>query len=520
MGSKWEVDDNGAAKTEAWIGIKAQASAPPTDAGHGLLYASSSGDANYKKPDGTVIPLTSGSHVAKTYMDSLWTVVEPTGDGDYTTLSDAINAGKKKILVVGEISDDNLFYIPSDTVIRGLSPSVSKVNLGSNTLNLYQSGYSVVTTGTISITNGSTTVTGSGTSWTSDGVSSGDIIIINGVPYEIASVTSDTQLTITETYRGNSLSGIEYYIYMNHVHDITIENITIETNSQYSIYAIAGYSVDLDNVRVINTNTTLSNTYGVYYKYITRGHITGCTFNGAGINTAYVRSVVVYGNTVERVRYYGIYVYDSIGCDYVSNVVFGSGQDGIFISMKAKSTFFGNTISGAYRYGLMAGRDCQESILSGNIINNCGSHGIALLSAHDNIIDGNVIADNGGSGIYMAVWSGYSASPVRNVVTDNNIRNNGAFGIQLTSAASENAIHGNRFKGNSSGDYSISASNVLLADNMFNSGLGGLVPRSVNKSNINDGTVTPVRRFEIVANLYDNNKYFNQDGTTTGWVQQ
>jgi hypothetical protein len=63
-------------------------------------------------------------------------------------------------------------------------------------------------TGTISVTNGSQTVTGSGTAWTGE-ISPGDILTIVGdnVWYEVASVASDTSLTLSAVYAGTT--GIE-----------------------------------------------------------------------------------------------------------------------------------------------------------------------------------------------------------------------------------------------------------------------------------------------------------------------
>ncbi len=64
--------------------------------------------------------------------------------------------------------------------------------------------------GTVSATSGSQTVTGSGTSWLAN-LSGGDQILIDGdaFAYKIASVDSDTQLTLTENYY-QTVAGVEY----------------------------------------------------------------------------------------------------------------------------------------------------------------------------------------------------------------------------------------------------------------------------------------------------------------------
>ena len=68
-------------------------------------------------------------------------------------------------------------------------------------------------TGSVSVTNGSQTVTGLGTLWSSE-VSSGDIFTVVGENawYEIGSVDSDTQITLSASYAGVSASGAAYAI--------------------------------------------------------------------------------------------------------------------------------------------------------------------------------------------------------------------------------------------------------------------------------------------------------------------
>lgn len=72
-----------------------------------------------------------------------------------------------------------------------------------------------VTTGTVSVTTGSTVVTGSGTSWSSAGiVVNADQFKVNldGNFYTIASVDSDTQITLSTAYTGPTVTGATYSI--------------------------------------------------------------------------------------------------------------------------------------------------------------------------------------------------------------------------------------------------------------------------------------------------------------------
>jgi len=71
--------------------------------------------------------------------------------------------------------------------------------------------------GTLGATNGSTAVTGSGTYWKSAGLNPGDMLEVNnsGLFYEIASVNSDTSITLARAYQGSTVTGAAYAIVRN-----------------------------------------------------------------------------------------------------------------------------------------------------------------------------------------------------------------------------------------------------------------------------------------------------------------
>lgn len=67
-------------------------------------------------------------------------------------------------------------------------------------------------TGTISVTNGSAAVTGSGTAWVAAVRAGWAMIMPNGLPYEIASVNSDTGITLVNVYTGTTQTGQAYSV--------------------------------------------------------------------------------------------------------------------------------------------------------------------------------------------------------------------------------------------------------------------------------------------------------------------
>ena len=71
--------------------------------------------------------------------------------------------------------------------------------------------------GTIGATPGSKEITGSGTYWKSAGLNPGDMLEVNnsGVLLEIASINSDTSITLANAYQGTAVTGAAYAIVRN-----------------------------------------------------------------------------------------------------------------------------------------------------------------------------------------------------------------------------------------------------------------------------------------------------------------
>jgi hypothetical protein len=97
-------------------------------------------------------------------------------------------------------------------------------------------------TGTVSVANGSNVVTGSGTAWDVN-VTAGDLFKVSGESaiYEIASVDSATQITLTANYAGATNTGLSYAI----IRDFT---------TYYSLPKLAQGDIDLQDIfnRAVN----------------------------------------------------------------------------------------------------------------------------------------------------------------------------------------------------------------------------------------------------------------------------
>ena len=71
--------------------------------------------------------------------------------------------------------------------------------------------------GAITASKGSTAITGSGTYWETAGINPGDMLEVNnsGLFYEIATINSDTSITLARAYQGDTVSGAAYAIVRN-----------------------------------------------------------------------------------------------------------------------------------------------------------------------------------------------------------------------------------------------------------------------------------------------------------------
>lgn len=107
-------------------------------------------------------------------------------------------------------------------------------------------------TGTIAVTNGSKIVTGVGTKWTNSliGICAGQMLLLHTEGFieicEIASVQSDTQLTLANKYNGKTRSGIKYQI-------PTSPNVSIEALALRISEMLNYYQTQLDAWQMILT---------------------------------------------------------------------------------------------------------------------------------------------------------------------------------------------------------------------------------------------------------------------------
>lgn len=391
-------------------------------------------------------------------------VVDSGGDGDYATIGAAITAGATRIFVRNGEYNENEASIPNGCHIVGEDKKSTIINFGTNSTKEWNvGGVEEYTLGTITLTNNDATVVGDGTSW--DGNVTVGNFIYDSVAhkwYEIASVTDDTHLEMTEVYRGDTNAG-QAYLIGSLVRDVVVKGLAFTRNGSgvdtYYIMNLENYSDNCDvtdckftdtaassgiqavRTGIYSTNHTIKNNFATNCKtgIALQGHNATVQNNHSENNVEYGLQIAagthnqVSNNTCNNNTIDGIYVHSNSNNNHVlNNRCTKNGQDGI-------------KLTGA-----------EENVIIGNQCTRNTDDGIDLTSgaAKNNIILGNNCSDNGNDGID-------SASNSSNIVVGNVCVDNGAFGVD---PYIKTIMLGNILEGNASGAIGTEFQNIIQAN--------------------------------------------------------
>lgn len=175
-------------------------------------------------------------------------IVDAAGNGDYTSIVSAFNAGHARVAVLGGTYTPTAnIVIPDGGCLVGFGDV--EIDFAGGAFNVQSTGPQRSTnTGTVSVTEGSATVTGSGTNWQTQGITTGDWFWLDGYRwYEIASVASDTSLTLVETFEGRTQSGTDYAA-IGANRNVLLQNVSVLNSTQ-------GVAVDFQyhiNARILD----------------------------------------------------------------------------------------------------------------------------------------------------------------------------------------------------------------------------------------------------------------------------
>ena len=481
-------------------------------------------------------------------------IVDAAGDGDYRLISEAITAGEQNIFVRnGTYTETSQITISTGTQIRGES-ALQTIIVGSGLsvpLFNFTNGSTIEFAGTLAVTNGSTGIVGTGTTFTN--LSVGDTIMIGQLPYTIATITDNTNLTINESYNGTTVSGITYMagkfletaIFIN----FTITNSTVDpcTGGAICANAIQQFVLQnmvvtgfVDNVCVIssimviiqNTLTKTSTGAGLIFTDIFNGLLVACGFanntgNGLTINgtspgsTGIIVDECVFTNNGSN----GVQISnDATIINFTNSQIQFNSVNGVRSDPSSSRVivdqcnvndngnginFDGNlnivngcVISSNTGFGIKVG---DEGLIVGNNISNNTSFGIDMQSDINNTVTGNIIHDNSDSGIRI------SGNTSLNTITGNTIFSNTNSGINMTgSGGGNNTVSGNVIRGNSLRGIRVNSDDNCITGNAIASNPTGILIETGATDNLVVGNHTANSTTGITDNgtttLVANNK--------------
>lgn len=304
--------------------------------------------------------------------------------------------------------------IPSNVTLVGQGMGVTILYFATLNKGIKAQGSSNYSTGTVTISNGGQVVTGLGTSWLAN-VTTNHKIRLDNYWYDIYSVDSDTQITLTSKYIGSDVTGSTYdsAIMVEH---FFLQHLTVYGSGGNGIYINYGYYFFLDNVASvsnggdgvsINNSTSFVNEYinafdngsdGIYYNQVDHlsGDVLWCLRNTAkGIN--------------------GTKIFDS----KFNSPLCRNNEGGVYLDTFNDSVMNAADISNNTNIGLELNASGPSFLLSNEFQNN-GSDGVKLTADCDVIIvTGCAMDDNGGYGLNIA-----AASDNNNMVNGNHFNNN------------------------------------------------------------------------------------------------
>lgn len=336
---------------------------------------------------------------------------------------------------IHQISTHNLVF-PVNTPIRieGENTSSTIIDFQSTDYHFIFSGTGIYTTGTVSITSG-VTLTGSGTNWLSSGLVAGDQIFLDSRWYEIAAITANTTIILSEGYGGTALSGATYRA-GKIAQDIEIKELTIQNSTSTS------GALDFDDARniVLEDVQLVSNNKG---------------WVATNVSEWVADRIIVANSTGDGVTFATGSLINNRQLATVSNGGSGFVANGIKVLTVEFSSSTANTTDG---YNITSCTDVVMSVQSsGN-----GGQGIELVSGNDNVlISDGLISGNTSDGIKLTATSDNCR------ISTSKIAGNGGYGVNIAaSTCDNNIVVTSIFASNSSGGIYDAGTGTFLGPNI------------------------------------------------------
>lgn len=257
-------------------------------------------------------------------------------------------------------------------------------------------------------------------------------------------------------------------IRLDNCKNITIKDNTASYNERRGIFLSSSSNNFIYNNSATHNGGTSSNRVGIYISFGTDNTIIGNNVSNNRERGIWLKSGSTRNNLslnqIENNGDAGIYLSDSYNNTFSKNNIVSNGYNGMNLNSAPDTRIIDNTIKNNSKSGIAIYSNCEDSIISKNLIEGNEIHGI-LISTHQSdkiLISYNNITKNYDSGIYFD-------NSDDNIITNNNIRDNINYGmlIYANTYYGNNLIYNNSFINNT-----VNAKEITHHNNWNNSVIG------------------------------------------------
>ena len=437
-------------------------------------------------------------------------IVDSAGCGDYTLPSAAFTAGAKSVFVrTGIYTETVNVTIPGGGCLIGEEAGGSIINFsGSVGITADGNGGTIESAGTVSITTDTQALAGVGTTFTN--MSSGDYVFLGDEFYEIDTITDATNLTLIDTYRGETLSANAAWFGQTMLTGISIVGLSVTGSTTNNIFLRAvrhgfirevitmnatGDNIHLEDCAFVSLHSTVSEhsgAVGINFDNSISCHLTSCTSKNNVSHGLQLEnnstSIIIDGSAFVNNGDRGVFITtgstritltdclasynDEKGlettptagtCTMTSCTASNNGSDGIDYD-GAGNVAVACIVENNGEYGIQTGDD---GVVTGCYVADNTLSGIRVDSDVDTSVTGNVSTNNGAHGIIVE-------NSDQCVIVGNRCDDNGDEGIHVdVAAADKNVVCANIALDNTNSNITNSGTNTVIGHNLDDSTTSG-----------------------------------------------
>ena len=457
-----------------------------------VMISSENGTSWITDPDDIDSPV--GSLTTKTYS----CIVDKSGNGNYTSVVAAFNAGNTSVFVnAGMYIETSDIVIPNGGQLIGAVQGETIIVLyGPYSIKIDGSGGTNETTGTISIASNTSIITGTGTTFTN--LSAGDFILVGTNYYTISTIDSTTQVTLLKTYVGSSITDAGYKAQSMYTGCI-VSNLIVASSLSNGLYVRGLRHGKISSVAFTDCSTsmTIIDSGDLSIAEVISTFSTGVGINVVNCISLSFHTINIFNGSSHGMEVLGSNIInESCACENNSGYGFHIIGDSSFINIndcivkynnsigiKGESTVTCTTISNTELSHNNGNGICMQgnniNIIACFVVENSGK---GIIIGSENIIKGNTIKRNGGDGIKIP-----SAS-VLSIVSGNSMEDNTGIGVNVL--AEKCGVSDNNIK-ESGGDgiYVDGVKNKISGNTIIDSGANGIHIASTGNSNVITGNI-------------------------------